>query len=43
MADGERARGLDAAELVRRAERDEAAAEPVWREVARRFASVVVG
>lgn len=37
-----RALGLDHAELVRRAERDEAAAEPVWREVARRFASVVM-
>ncbi|MFB6750157.1 type 1 glutamine amidotransferase [Streptomyces sp. NPDC056353] len=38
-----RARGLDPVELVRRAELDEPAAEAVWREVARRFASVVVG
>lgn len=36
-----RARGLDAAELCRGAARDEASAAPVWREVARRFATVV--
>ncbi|MCF2434795.1 type 1 glutamine amidotransferase [Streptomyces thinghirensis] len=36
-----RAKGLDPAELSRRAERDETAAEVVWREVARRFAAVV--
>ncbi|MGC9495916.1 type 1 glutamine amidotransferase [Streptomyces sp. WG7] len=36
-----RAKGLDPAELSRRAERDEPAAEAVWREVARRFAAVV--
>ncbi|MFE6590967.1 type 1 glutamine amidotransferase [Streptomyces sp. NPDC057781] len=36
-----RAKGLDPAELFRRAERDETAAEVVWREVARRFAAVV--
>jgi GMP synthase-like glutamine amidotransferase len=36
-----RARGLDPAELVRRALRDEPAAAAVWHEVARRFASVV--
>jgi GMP synthase-like glutamine amidotransferase len=38
-----RARGLDPAELSRRAERDEPAAEAVWREVAGRFAAVVAG
>ncbi|MFE2353941.1 type 1 glutamine amidotransferase [Streptomyces parvulus] len=38
-----RARGLDPAELTRRAERDEPAAEVVWHEVARRFAAVVAG
>ncbi|MFF3290952.1 type 1 glutamine amidotransferase [Streptomyces sp. NPDC003023] len=36
-----RARGLDPLELCRRAERDEPAAEVVWREVARRLAGVV--
>ncbi|AQS65932.1 type 1 glutamine amidotransferase [Streptomyces pactum] len=36
-----RSRGLDPAELRRRAERDEPAAAAVWREVARRFAAVV--
>ncbi|MFG3251740.1 type 1 glutamine amidotransferase [Streptomyces sp. NPDC048187] len=36
-----RARGLDPAELSRRAELDEPAAEVVWQEVARRFAAVV--
>ncbi|MFJ8146439.1 type 1 glutamine amidotransferase [Streptomyces sp. NPDC096048] len=36
-----RAKGLDPEELTRRAERDETAAEGVWREVARRFAAVV--
>ncbi|WP_121745374.1 type 1 glutamine amidotransferase [Streptomyces sp. E2N166] len=36
-----RAKGLDPAELSRQAERDETAAEVVWREVARRFAAVV--
>ncbi len=36
-----RARGLDPAELRRRAERDEPAAAAVWRRVARRFADVV--
>ncbi|WP_395570609.1 type 1 glutamine amidotransferase [Streptomyces sp. BK79] len=35
-----RARGLDPAELARRALRDEPAAAAVWHEVARRFASV---
>ncbi|CAM5737654.1 Type 1 glutamine amidotransferase OS=Streptomyces tendae OX=1932 GN=GUR47_05450 PE=4 SV=1 [Streptomyces tendae] len=38
-----RARGLDPAELSRRAELDEPAAEAVWREVAGRFAAVVAG
>ncbi|MFC7987100.1 type 1 glutamine amidotransferase [Streptomyces sp. NPDC057336] len=38
-----RARGLDPAELCRRAERDEPAAEAVWHGVARRFAAVVRG
>ncbi|MEU1050085.1 type 1 glutamine amidotransferase [Streptomyces sp. NPDC005897] len=42
-ADRLRARGLDPVELSRRAERDEPAAEAVWREVAARFAAVVVG
>jgi GMP synthase-like glutamine amidotransferase len=42
-ADRLRARGLDPVELSRRAERDEPAAEAVWREVAGRFAAVVVG
>ncbi|MFI8946425.1 type 1 glutamine amidotransferase [Streptomyces sp. NPDC053750] len=37
-----RALGLDPAELRRRADRDEPAAGAVWREVARRFAAVVV-
>ncbi|MFH8444982.1 type 1 glutamine amidotransferase [Streptomyces sp. NPDC018026] len=37
------ARGLDPVELSRRARLDEPAAEVVWREVARRFAAVVVG
>ncbi|MET9824470.1 type 1 glutamine amidotransferase [Streptomyces sp. NPDC006349] len=40
-ADRLRARGFDPAELLRRAELDEPAAEAVWREVARRFAAVV--
>ncbi|MDG9723169.1 type 1 glutamine amidotransferase [Streptomyces sp. DH41] len=38
-----RARGLDPAEVFGRAERDEPAAEAVWREVARRFAALVGG
>ncbi|MFJ6070622.1 type 1 glutamine amidotransferase [Streptomyces sp. NPDC093065] len=38
-----RARGLDPVELSRRAQLDEPASEAVWREVARRFAAVVVG
>ncbi|MFD5241782.1 type 1 glutamine amidotransferase [Streptomyces tendae] len=42
-ADRLRARGLDPVELARRAEVDEPAAEAVWREVAGRFAALVVG
>ncbi|CAL9670455.1 type 1 glutamine amidotransferase [Streptomyces sp. enrichment culture] len=38
-----RARGLDPVALTRRAELDEPASEAVWREVAGRFAAVVVG
>ncbi|MGP2442127.1 type 1 glutamine amidotransferase [Streptomyces sp. JW3] len=41
--EGLRARGLDPHGVVRTVERDEDAATPVWREVARRFAALVRG